>query len=91
MPVKNPEYVFEYLGRYPHRVAISNDRITAFENGRGTISYKDRDADKSAQITSDGRNKQVCPNQAAMVTHWPKTPCRSTLDRGYLVLMSDTS
>src|SRR5947207_14495360 len=29
-PFASPEYVFRYLGRYTHRVAISNQRILAF-------------------------------------------------------------
>jgi len=42
-PFKGPEYVFEYLGRYVHRVAISNDRIKAIENGKVTFTFKNRD------------------------------------------------
>ena len=32
--------VLEYLGRYTHRVAISNSRITRIENGEVTFRYK---------------------------------------------------
>jgi len=42
-PFKGPEYVFEYLGRYVHRVAISNDRIRSIDDGTVTITYKDRE------------------------------------------------
>ncbi len=51
-PFKGPEYVFEYLGRYVHRVAISNDRIKDIGKGTITISYKDRnDGYKSKEET----------------------------------------
>ena len=41
-PFAGPEQVLEYLGRYTHRVAISNNRIVAIENGRVTFTYRDR-------------------------------------------------
>lgn len=40
-PFKSPENVIEYLGRYSHKIAISNHRIKAIENGRVTFSFKD--------------------------------------------------
>jgi hypothetical protein len=40
-PFKSPEYVLEYLGRYTHRVAISNQRIVNIENGNVTFKWKD--------------------------------------------------
>lgn len=44
-PFGGPEQVFRYLGRYTHRVAISNRRIVAFEKGRVTFTLKDYKAD----------------------------------------------
>ena len=41
-PFAGPEQVLEYLGRYTHRVAISNNRIVSMENGKVTFTYKDR-------------------------------------------------
>jgi Putative transposase/Transposase zinc-binding domain len=41
-PFTSPEHVLEYLGRYTHRVAITNNRIKKMENGQVTFSYKDR-------------------------------------------------
>ena len=41
-PIKNPEYVLEYLGRYTHRVAISNYRIVSVKDGEVTFKYKNR-------------------------------------------------
>ena len=51
-PFKGPEYVFEYLGRYVHRVAISNDRIKNIEDGKVTFTIKNRDKDyKTEEVT----------------------------------------
>jgi hypothetical protein len=41
-PFAGPQQVLEYLGRYTHRVAISNNRIVSIDNGRVTFTYKDR-------------------------------------------------
>lgn len=40
-PFGGPAHVVEYLGRYTHRVAISNQRLESFENGDVTFQYKD--------------------------------------------------
>lgn len=40
-PFKGPAQVIEYLGRYSHKIAISNHRIKAISNGNVTFSYKD--------------------------------------------------
>jgi hypothetical protein len=41
-PFAGPENVLDYLGRYTHRVAITNHRITAVENGVVRFRYRDR-------------------------------------------------
>lgn len=41
-PFGGPKFVLEYLGRYTHRVAISNNRITNFQNNLVTFAYRDR-------------------------------------------------
>ena len=40
-PFGGPESVIEYLGRYTHKIAISNHRIKNIEGGKITFSYKD--------------------------------------------------
>jgi hypothetical protein len=40
-PFKNAEGVVEYLGRYSHKIAISNHRIKSVQDGKVTFSYKD--------------------------------------------------
>lgn len=51
-PFAGPKKVLDYLGRYTHRVAISNYRILAVENGSVTFSYRDRrDGNKRKVMT----------------------------------------
>jgi len=40
-PFANPKYVVEYLGRYTHKIAISNHRITSLANGKVSFTVKD--------------------------------------------------
>jgi hypothetical protein len=40
-PFGGPEQVLAYLGRYTHRVAISNHRLLAFAEGNVTFSWRD--------------------------------------------------
>jgi len=40
-PFAGPQSVIEYLGRYTHKIAISNHRIKDHKDGRVTFSYKD--------------------------------------------------
>ena len=41
-PFAGPEQVLEYLGRYTHRVAISNNRLISIDNDQVAFSYRDR-------------------------------------------------
>ena len=50
-PFAGPEKVLDYLGRYTHRIAISNDRIKSVGDGMVTFTYRDR--------KSDNRKKEV--------------------------------
>jgi hypothetical protein len=40
-PFGGPEYVLQYLGRYTHRVAISNHRLVSFRDGQVTFRWRD--------------------------------------------------
>jgi hypothetical protein len=40
-PIRDPQDMLKYLARYVYRVAISNHRLVALENGRVTFRYKD--------------------------------------------------
>jgi Putative transposase/Transposase zinc-binding domain len=51
-PFGSPRTVLDYLGRYTHRVALSNNRIVKVENGQVTLSYRDRkDGDRKKTLT----------------------------------------
>jgi hypothetical protein len=40
-PFGGPQYVLQYLGRYTHRVAISNHRLVSFAGGEVTFRWRD--------------------------------------------------
>lgn len=40
-PFGGPQQVLQYLGRYTHRVAISNNRLIDFADGQVTFAWKD--------------------------------------------------
>ncbi len=55
-PFKSPKFVLDYLGRYTHRIAISNHRILSMDNGVIRFTYKNRDEGyktEVCQLTSD--------------------------------------
>jgi predicted Zn-ribbon and HTH transcriptional regulator len=55
-PFAGPEKVLDYLGRYTHRVAISNHRIVDLHDGRVTFRYRDRrdgDTVKLATVSAE--------------------------------------
>ena len=53
-PFKNADSVIEYLGRYTHRVAISNSRILNIDNGKVTFKWRDyRDKNKMKTMVLD--------------------------------------
>jgi hypothetical protein len=41
-PFGGPAQVLAYLGRYTHRVAISNHRLLSLQHGKVTFSWRDR-------------------------------------------------
>jgi len=54
-PFASPKTVVEYLGRYTHKVAISNHRLTDVNKSTVSFNYKDyRDASKQKLITLAG-------------------------------------
>lgn len=53
-PFGSPHHILDYLGRYTHRVALSNDRILSAHNGEVTFSYRDRkNKDQKKTMTLD--------------------------------------
>jgi hypothetical protein len=51
-PFGGPQHVLEYLGRYTHRVAISNNRLIDFADGKVSFRWKD--------YRHDSRKKVMC-------------------------------
>jgi len=49
-PFAGPQKVLDYLGRYTHRIAISNDRIKGVAGDMVTFTYRDR---KDSNIKKD--------------------------------------
>lgn len=41
-PFAGPEQVIDYIGRYTHRIAISNNRIMDVKDGKVIFTYRDR-------------------------------------------------
>jgi len=52
-PFGGPQAVIEYLGRYTHKVAISNHRICRIDDEQGTVTFKYKD------YGDDGKQKQM--------------------------------
>ena len=50
-PIKNPEKVLDYLGRYVHRIAIANSRILSLEDGKVTFRYQELDTRRWKTMT----------------------------------------
>jgi hypothetical protein len=53
-PFNGPEAVIDYLGRYTHRIAISNSRIQKVENGKVYFKYTDYKDNSEIKIMSLG-------------------------------------
>lgn len=53
-PFAGPEQVLDYLGRYTHRVALSNDRLVSVEDGVVRFAWKDyADQDRRKVLALD--------------------------------------
>jgi len=53
-PFGGPEQVLEYLGRYTHRVAISNNRLIGLSDGKVSFRWKDyRDESRQKLMSLD--------------------------------------
>lgn len=76
-PFKNSHCVVEYLGRYTHRVCISNNRILKFENGNVTFKWRDyRDGNKEKVMTVTAKEfirrflLHILPNRFTKIRHY---------------------
>lgn len=56
-PFAGPAQVLAYLGRYTHRIAISNERIVGMDADQVTFAYKDRrNGDRRKELTLPAKN-----------------------------------
>ena len=51
-PFAGPQQVLDYVGRYTHRVAISNHRLLDIENGNVRFTYQDYRADPPQSLNT---------------------------------------
>ncbi|HVJ49533.1 MAG TPA: transposase, partial [Desulfitobacterium sp.] len=74
---KSPAQVVKYLGRYTHRVALSNSRIQAFDGQTVSFSWKDyKDGNKRKVMTLDATEfvrrflLHVLPDRLVKIRHY---------------------
>jgi len=58
-PFAGPEQVLEYLGRYTHRVAISNHRILSIANGKVVFTYRDPKRSEAVKVMTLGADEFI--------------------------------
>ena len=76
-PFGGPKQVIEYLGRYTHKVAISNHRITAVDEQQVSFTYKDyRDGAKTKTMTLRNTDfvkrfaQHILPHRFVRIRHY---------------------
>jgi hypothetical protein len=76
-PFKSPWHVLRYLGRYTHRVALSNQRIVSLQDGQVTFSWRDyKDNNKTKLMKLDASDfirrflLHVLPSRFVKIRHY---------------------
>lgn len=76
-PFSSPGHVVEYLGRYTHKIAISNHRITGVDGKAVSFSYRDyRKGAQKQEMTLDGMefirrfSLHILPRRFVRVRHY---------------------
>lgn len=76
-PFQHSKAVVEYLGRYTHKIAISNHRILSLDNGQVTFRYKDyrKGAQKLQMMLPDGEfirrfSQHILPRGFVRIRHY---------------------
>ena len=59
-PFGGPAYVLHYLGRYTHRVAISNHRLVSFSDGQVTFHWRDSAHHNEQKLLSLSLDEFLC-------------------------------
>jgi len=78
-PFGGPQAVIEYLGRYTHKVAISNHRIARINDERGTVTFEYKD------YADDSKQKQMTLSSSEFIRRFEQhiLPQRFTKIRTY--------
>jgi hypothetical protein len=78
-PFGGPHTVIEYLGRYTHKVAISNHRISSINDEQGSVTFDYKD------YADDGKQKQMTLSAGEFVRRFEQhiLPERFTKIRTY--------
>lgn len=94
-PFGGPKQVIEYLGRYTHKVAISNRRIKSVTEREVSFSYKDyRDGGKPKTMTLGNKeftrrfSQHILPHRFVRIRHYGLLS--SSWKRGRLRSLQDT-
>lgn len=76
-PFAGPRKLLDYLSRYTHRVALSNQRLLACHDGKVTFSYRDRtDGDRRKQMVLPAQQfigrflSHVLPDRFTRIRHY---------------------
>jgi hypothetical protein len=76
-PLRRPEQVMDYLGRYTHRVALSNDRLVSLKENRVTLRWRNSaDGDKIKLLTLEALEfirrflLHVLPDRFVKIRHY---------------------
>src|SRR5438094_4874815 len=59
-PFGGPEYVLQYLGRYTHRLAISNHRLVSLTDGQVTFRWRDSAHHNEQKLLPLSLNEFLC-------------------------------
>ena len=87
-PFGGAQQVFRYLGRYTHRVAISNGRLVSMTNNRVRFRYKDyADKNRAKQMTLSAEEfirrflMHVLPKRFVRIRHYGLLASRNVTTR----------
>jgi predicted Zn-ribbon and HTH transcriptional regulator len=76
-PFGGPEKVLDYLGRYTHRVAISNNRLKELKDGQVSFAYKDYKHEHRQKVMTLSADEflrrfllHVLPNSFQRIRHY---------------------
>jgi hypothetical protein len=76
-PFAGPKKLLDYLGRYTHRVAVSNHRLVSLQDGQVEFTYRDRrDGDRKKRMRLPAREfihrflKHVLPSGFMRIRHY---------------------